>query len=147
MPTRAPIGGAFEAQEIDMALTPWRGLPKERRPQDIAQLNDWLRNHLTEPGHNRVVMTQGIADLIGDTAVFLGFQRQAELLRLVRDYLEFTPNNDPHRERDFGDFTFEETRCFWKIDYFDRTLSAGSKDPADADATVRVLTIMRADEW
>ena len=130
-----------------MAQTPWRGLPKERRPHVIAALNDWIRAHMSEPGHNRITMTQGIAELIGDTSQFLGFHRRAELLRLVRDYDHFNPANDPHREHDMGVFEFEGTRCLWKIDCYDHSLIAGAEDPGDAFATVRVLTILRADEW
>ncbi|CAD7341782.1 DUF3768 domain-containing protein [Sphingomonadales bacterium 56] len=130
-----------------MAETRWTGLPQEREPQKIAELNDWLRANLVNPGHNRVVMTAGIAALIGDTNLFLGFHRQAELLRIVRDYNDFSPANDPHREHDMGVFEFEGTRCFWKIDYYDQTMSGGAENPADAFACVRVLTILRADEW
>ena len=40
---------------------------------EIARLNDGLRQHLTAPGNNRVVMTSGIADLIGDVSLFRNF--------------------------------------------------------------------------
>lgn len=130
-----------------MTPTKWTGLPKEREPRKIAELNDWLRANLSAPGQNRVMMTQGVAQLIGDTRLFLGFHRRAELLRLVRDYDDFSPANDPHREHDMGVFEFEGTRCIWKIDYFDQSLTMGAEDPADAFKTVRVLTILRGDEW
>ena len=122
----------------------------ERRETDhraIAQLNDHLRAHLTRPGHNRVVMTAGIAELIGDTSLFRGFHKRAELLRTVRDFERFDRDNDPHGHRDLGAFEFEGVRCLWKIDYYDRDLAFGSEDPADPLKTTRVLTILRADEW
>lgn len=112
----------------------------------IARLNDELRANITQPGRNRVVMTSGIAALIGDVALFRNFRKRAELLRTVRDFDTFEPGNDPYREHDIGAFDFEGTACLWKIDYYDADLAFGSEDPADPRVTVRVLTIMRADE-
>lgn len=116
------------------------------RPSEIAALNDWLRNHIASPGHNRVVMTVGIADLIGDVSLFRGFRKRAELLRLVRDYDSFGEAINPHGERDLGRFEFEGTACYWKIDYYNLDMDAGAENPADPFTTTRVLTIMRVDE-
>ena len=121
--------------------------PGQRNLEEIARLNDGLRASPTAPGHNRVVMTQGIAALIGDMSRYAGFHRHAELLRIVRDYEDFSPDNDPYGEHDLGVFDFEGVRCYWKIDYYDATLTGGSEDPSDAAATVRVLTILLADEY
>lgn len=125
--------------------TPQSDRPASGAPE-IARLNDWLREHITRPGNNRVVMTAGIADLIGDVSLFRGFHKRAELLRAVRDYDRFDVSIDPYGEHDMGSFAFEDTTCFWKIDYYNTDLSAGSENPADPFQTVRVLTIMRADE-
>lgn len=125
--------------------------PQSERPEfdhrEIARLNDGLRENITSPDHNRVVMTAGIADLIGDVALFRSFRKRAELLRTIRDFDTFDRSNDPHGHRDLGSFEFEATACLWKIDYYDHDLSAGAENPADPFATVRVLTILRADEW
>ncbi|WP_010188795.1 DUF3768 domain-containing protein [Sphingomonas sp. PAMC 26605] len=121
----------------------------ERRkgePAEIARLNDWLRQNITAPGKNRIVMTSGIADLIGDVSLFRGFRKRAELIRTVRDYDRFDDAINPHGERDMGRFEFEGTACYWKIDYYDLDLTGGSEDPADPFQTTRVLTIMRVDE-
>jgi hypothetical protein len=120
---------------------------RETNHQEIARLNDWLRANLTSPGSNRVVMTAGVAELIGDVALFRGFRRRAELLRTVRDFDAFDVDNDPHGHRDLGLFDFEGARCMWKIDYYDPDLAFGSENPADPFRTVRVLTILRADEY
>jgi hypothetical protein len=70
---------------------------------------------------------------------------------VIRERVErfdaFTPDNDPHGERDFGAFEEGGERIFWKIDYYDRTLRAGSEDPSDPRQTVRVLTIILASEY
>lgn len=123
--------------------------PARREPahREIARHNDWLRANLTSPGGNRVVMTAGIAELIGDVTLFRGFRKRAELLRTIRNFDAFDRDNDPHGHRDFGMFRFEGVSCFWKIDYYDRDLAFGSDDPADPFRTVRVLTILRADEY
>src|SRR3546814_15897210 len=56
-------------------------LSADQRIATIARLNDALRQSIHNPGINQVVMTAGVADLIGDTILFRGFQRRAELLR------------------------------------------------------------------
>ncbi len=60
--------------------------PASDRIATIARLNDALRQNLTQPGHNRVVMTIGVQELIGDVSLFRNFHAQAELLRTIRDY-------------------------------------------------------------
>ena len=118
----------------------------EGGPREIARLNDRMRENITRPGTNRVVMTAGIAALIGDVTLFRGFRKRAELIRTIRDFDTFDRGNDPYGEHDMGSFAFEGMSCMWKIDYYNHDLSAGSENPADAVQTVRVLTIMRADE-
>jgi len=113
----------------------------------IAALNDALRADITSPGHNRIVMTAGVAALIGDVSLFRCFQKRAELLRTVRDFDTFTADNDPHDEHDFGRFAFDNATLYWKIDYYDRALEYGSDDPADPEVTTRVLTILLAEEY
>jgi hypothetical protein len=55
--------------------------------------------------------------------------------------------NDPHEEHDFGSFEAEGHTIFFKIDYFDRSLTYHSPDPTDPAVTVRVITVMLADEY
>ena len=65
----------------------------------------------------------------------------------MRTFRDFTPQNDPYGEHDFGSFAVGEERLFWKIDYYDLSLEFGSNDPADPAQTKRVLTIMLAEEY
>lgn len=76
-------------------------------------------------------------------------QVQAEIVAKVQAFAAFTEDNDPHGEHDFGLLrATDETRVFWKIDYYaDGNLDAGSEDPADAARCFRVLTIMLASEY
>jgi hypothetical protein len=104
---------------------------------EIARLNDWLREHLTAPGNNRVVMTSGIADLIGDISLFRNFRKRAELLRAVRDFDAFDDAIDPYGEHDLGRFRFEGTDCYWKIDLYDERFVKGSLLTACSSAASR----------
>jgi hypothetical protein len=57
------------------------------------------------------------------------------LLAAVAAFDNFTPDNDPYQERDFGTITLGGVRYFWKIDYYDRRLLYHLLTPADADLT------------
>jgi len=70
----------------------------------------------------------------------------AEIVRRVRVFSSFETDNDPYREHGFGSFELGGKTLFWKIDYYDLSLEHGSEDPADAAQTIRVLTIMLANE-
>lgn len=106
---------------------------------DVAQiraLNDRARQSFTGC---RVAITAGIAAL-GHDAVYAIFD-------LIKAYDEFTPDNDPYAEHDFGSFHFQERQIFWKIDYFDLDYTMHSPDPSDETVTARVLTVMLAEEY
>lgn len=102
----------------------------------IHRLNDQFRQTLVG---GRVVMTAGVAAMAED-------DRRA-LIDRVRLFDEFTPENDPYGEHDFGSIDLGDCRYFWKIDCYDPTLTCGSSDASDEAATERVLTLMRADEY
>ena len=102
----------------------------------IAVLNDQFRTTLAG---GKVMVTRGVSEL-GSTAV-------GDLLVEVRTFRCFTGDNDPHGEHDFGAVDYDGHRVFWKIDYYDPSLTVHSEDAADPAKTVRVLTIMLADEY
>ena len=102
----------------------------------IALLNDSLRRTFTG---GKVVMTRGVAALPEG--------ERAQVLERVRAFEEFTNDNDPHGEHDFGSFDVAGVTYFFKVDYYSPDMEAGSEDPADPAKTTRVLTIMRADEY
>ena len=85
------------------------------------------------------MMTAGVAAL-SET-------ERAGILAAVRTFSAFDADNDPHGEHDFGAVEVGRVRCFWKIDAYDRDLRFGSPDPADPAVTVRVLTVMLAEEY
>ena len=102
----------------------------------IRVLNDNFRSTFVG---GQVVMTAGVAALPLDA--------QARLLLAVQSFSNFTKDNDPHGEHDFGAIELQGERFFFKLDYYEPELRFGSEDPADPDKTARVLTIMRADEY
>lgn len=109
----------------------------DERTEKIKQLNDLLRK-LGAGG--RIFITRGMQEL--DEA------RKKEAIQAVRNFNNFTPDNDPYGQHDFGKITLQDgTDIFWKIDYYDKSLQYGSNDPTDPKKTTRVLTIMLADEY
>ena len=102
----------------------------------IRALNDSARRFLSD---GRVFFTRGIAALPEAD--------QAAIFDRVRNFDDFTPDNDPYGEHDFGAFDHGGERIFWKIDYYDRQERYGSPDPADPSVTRRILTVMLADEY
>ncbi len=102
----------------------------------IAEINDRFRKTLIG---GQVFMTQGVQAL-GDDAV-------ARIVAAVRSFDRFDEDNDPHGEHDFGVLEHAGEKLFWKIDYYDKTLTYGSPDPADPSKTTRVLTILLASEY
>jgi hypothetical protein len=102
----------------------------------IRVLNDNFRSTFVG---GQVVMTQGVNALPLDT--------KAHVLLAVQSFSNFTKDNDPHGEHDFGNFEIEGELYFFKLDYYSLDMDGGSEDSADPSVTTRVLTIMRADEY
>ena len=102
----------------------------------IRVLNDNFRSTFVG---GQVVMTAGVNALPIDT--------KARVLLAVQSFSNFTKDNDPHREHDFGSIEVDGETYFWKIDYYDLAMQLGSESPEDPEQTTRVLTIMRADEY
>jgi hypothetical protein len=92
--------------------------------------NDEIRGRLPSADpDDRVVITAGIRWL---GPVFL-----VEVLKQVREFADFTSDNDPYGEHDFGAFEISTgDKCFWKIDDYD-----------GYEGIRCVLTIMLAEEY
>jgi hypothetical protein len=103
----------------------------------IRELNDLCRTAMGVAG--RVVQTPGICALPPED--------QSAIRERVETFEDFGEDNDPHGEHDFGAFDHKGRKIFWKIDYYDPTLTKGSEDPTDPKQTCRLLTILLAEEW
>lgn len=95
-------------------------------PQTPAEQNDQLRTTLLT---GRLVLTEGVRSLPDNI--------RCQVVFAVRSYSNFTAENDPYGERDFGAVDHPTAgRIFWKIDH-----------PDPCDPSERVLTIMLASEY
>ena len=68
-------------------------------------------------------------------------------MKTIAVYDDFCHENDPWEEHDFGAFEVDGHKIFFKIDYYDPTLTYHSDDPADPTITHRMITIMLAEEY
>lgn len=98
----------------------------------IARLNDATRENALN-----YMATRGILAL--DPSIV------SDIYIGVQNFKDFTEDNDPYGEHDFGSFTVAGNKIFWKIDYYDQELS-GWCDPLHPDCR-RILTIMLAEDY
>ncbi len=113
------------------------GRERLRRTDTIRQLNDAFRRTFVG-GH--VIATRAVA--------LLPLDDRHSLFEMVREAnYSFKPADDPYGEHDFGAVIYKGERFFWKIDYYDLDFRHGSPDPSDPAFTVRVMTVVRADEY
>jgi hypothetical protein len=104
----------------------------------IRALNDTMRQ--TGPTMNdRSLVTIGVAEK-GQAFV-------DQVVKLVANFTDFTSDNDPNGEHDFGIIEVDGQTMYFKIDYYTPDLQGGSLDPAEQACTARVLTIMLASEY
>jgi hypothetical protein len=102
----------------------------------IRLLNDNFRSTFIG---GQVLLSCGVAELPIDT--------KAKALLTVKSFKDFTGDNDPYGEHDFGFFELADDTFYWKIDYYDTDCRYASEDPGDPEKTNRVLTIMLAAEY
>jgi len=102
----------------------------------IRELNDELRQQMLG---GIAVITPGVAAL--------GSEFVDRVVKTVAVFDDFHHENDPHQEHDFGAFEVEGQNLFFKIDYYDASLSQHSDDPSNSLITQRVITLMLASEY
>lgn len=117
---------------------------KDQHTKKICKLNDHCRQNYMIPQFGQIVpcrymITRGIQELSPEDQILIGAK--------IRNFDQFTEDNDPYGEHDFGSITHAGEKIFWKFDYYDPDLHKGSIDPSNPDETIRVLTIMLASEY
>ena len=103
---------------------------------DIAKLNDDFRKSFIG---GEVLLSDGIA--------VMSSEDKANIISLVQNFDNFTPDNNPYAENDFGSFDYKGNKIFFKIDYYDLNYEFMSENPANPDITNRVLTILLSCEY
>ena len=102
----------------------------------IRDLNDNFR-----------VSGRGGTAVITESVAALPLEERKQLVEKVRTFKDFTEDNDPYGEHKSGSVTQNGVLYFWKIDYYNKNLTEGSRDPTDEKVTTRVLTILRSNEY
>ena len=128
---------------VDQKVLNDKKLPKIEK---IALLNDELRKKLIT-GELFKADSKDKAFITRGASVFANGMNRMQFLNNVALYKNFTEDNNPHGERDFGNFMYQKEKIFWKIDYKDNAMMYHSPDASDPSQTIRVLTIMKASEW
>ncbi len=108
----------------------------ELRAQKCRALNDQFRQ--TFHG-GTIVVTQGVQAL--DSSVM------DQLMPAIQSFDNFTADNDPYGEHDFGEVIIAGIRIWFKIDAYDIDLKYGSPDATDSAVTKRVMTILLPEEY
>ena len=107
-----------------------------RHREAIRELNDVFRKDLSG---GRLNATVGFLEHTGG-AIF-------DFLIALAAFNDFSDDNAPYGEHDFGSLTYMGQPVFWKIDYYDLDMKHHSPDPANPDVTIRALWLMMAWEY
>ena len=110
------------------------------RKKSKSEIYDALRKkfpHISPP--DLLVITPGVKALIkmGGPNAPMEVLDMTELGKLIREFDEFSEDNDPWGEHDFGAIEFRGQKLFWKIDDY-----SGQPEPYRY-----VMTVMVADEY
>jgi hypothetical protein len=104
---------------------------------EIRRLNDCFRKNPQLLG--KIVMTRNVADM---GPVFL-----VKCLYTLKVYDAFTKDNDPYGEHDMCTFEVDGQKVWFKIEYFNHDMTAGSEDPANPAVTVRLGTLLFPEDY
>jgi len=109
----------------------------EEKTARIRELNDQIRT--TGIGNGRVVAVGSL--VMADEGL------RSKAVTAMRAFTDFNLGDDPYGQHDFGAFTIEKRRFFFKIDYYDLAEEAGSEHPEDPTQTVRICSLMFAEDY
>jgi hypothetical protein len=103
----------------------------------IAELNDRFRKGDRTLG--KYSMSQQVSAL--------ALEEKGQLIQFIRAFEDFTSENDPYGEHDFGSIGMKGEMYYFKIDYYDSEFMYGAEDPSDGCNTRRLMTIMHSSEY
>lgn len=111
----------------------------EEKTIRIRELNDELRTK-GRALNGRVVVMGG---LVNDS-----IEKRHRVFEAVAKFDAWTTADDPYGEHDFGKVSDDGEAFMWKIDYYAIGDEAhGSEHPEGQNTTVRVLTLMYAEDY
>ena len=118
---------------------------------EIRRLNDLTRIR-PETVNATWVWTRGVLHLIAgedDTpeAIAPAIARYQQLRAAIASFTDFSADNDPHGEHDFGALELFGAKLFWKIDYYHPDHDTHAPVPSNIELCRRVLTVMLAEEY
>src|SRR4051812_20018540 len=91
---------------------------EQSRIATIRTLNDRLRQ--TGQG-GKTVVTPGVVSQTADIA--------RSIYKAVSEFSNFSAENDPHDEHDCASLGVKGLSVIWKVDYYDRSMTAHSPTP------------------
>ncbi len=108
----------------------------KHKTEVIRKLNDLART-----------TGRGVEFMTTPKVYVMPFLDYVAIIGLMKAHDDFTEDNDPHGEHDFGSFYYRGRNYLWKFDYYDLNREFASPDPSDPKVTRRVLTLMDACEY
>lgn len=103
----------------------------------IRELNDELRT--TGRARNGRVIAMGMLGHDGNEKIIRVYQAAAA-------FDDWPEDDDPYHEHDFGKFEVDGESYIFKIDYYSLDEKHGSEHPEDQKTTIRVMTLMSAED-
>ena len=111
-------------------------LPHQNCRPTLRQLNDAFRSDpalISTRALDQLLITHGVLSR-GNAFV-------ERAIQAIRTFSDFSKENDPWGEHDFGTFELDGECLSWKIDYYGLDLKTRSPEPRNPLLTRRVLTI------
>ncbi len=114
----------------------------------IARYNDLVRKSLVGADERKTLQEVGVRHEVLMTAGIKHYVKNiVGLTQAIAGFHHFNEENDPYEEHDFFRFMFEDIWIIVKFSYYALDMEHGSEDPADLTKTVRVMMIMKSDEY
>lgn len=110
----------------------------DERTIRIRELNDELRTK----GHARNGKIIAMGGLSNDSR-----EKQIRVLQAAAQFNDWKSGDDPYGEHDFGKFVVDGETYIFKIDYYSLDEAHGSEHPEDPAVTIRVMTLMYAEDY
>lgn len=104
----------------------------------IAALNDELRVN-GRALNGRILATGQLAQEDYNKGLAVGIAARA--------FNDFNEDNDPHGEHDCAIFEFNGERFMFKFDYYALNEETLAEHPEDPNVTIRVMSILYADDY